>query len=82
MRPMRSNNVGRLAHLRQALDAADAVARQLCTCPAAAAEAHPLLLKLESIRAELDLLAAFTEVRRLPPACRPYLFDPREAAAN
>ena len=38
-------------------------------------EAHPLLLKLDAIRAELDLLDSLTPRPSLPVAGWPYLFD-------
>ena len=75
--PIGYNNARRLAQLRQALEAAESVARQLCTCPAAAPEAHPLLLKLDAIRAELDLLDSLTPRPSLPVPGWPYLFDYR-----
>lgn len=75
MEPIGYGNAGRLAQLRHALDAADAVARHLCSCPDSAGEAQPLLLKLNSIRAELDLLDSLLSPVSLPPTSRPYGFD-------
>lgn len=73
MQPIYRNHVARIANLRQALDAADGVASQLCSSPETASEAHRLLLKLRSIRAELDLLDSCAAATALPLSARPYL---------